>query len=151
MSKDWEKNPLGSALLRRTRKTWWEPAACICSPEGVLYSGLHQKKNGKHGQGGDCPPLLCPHEAPPGVLCSGLRPPAQERCRAIRVVPEEGHTDDWRSSPIKKGWDCWAFSTWRKEGPGKTFQYLMGAYKQRRETDFSHSLIEIGQGGMVLN
>ena len=34
-----------------------KPAACACRPEGQLYPGLHLKRGGQQGEGGDCPPL----------------------------------------------------------------------------------------------
>uniref|UniRef100_A0A8C2SYG0 Soluble scavenger receptor cysteine-rich domain-containing protein SSC5D n=1 Tax=Coturnix japonica TaxID=93934 RepID=A0A8C2SYG0_COTJA len=37
----------------------FEPAVCACSSERQLYPGLHNKKCGQHGEGGDCSPLLC--------------------------------------------------------------------------------------------
>lgn len=46
-------------------------------PEGQKYPGLHQQRmqGVQQGEGGECPPLLCPHGASSGLM----GPQTQER------------------------------------------------------------------------
>jgi len=62
---------------------------CAHSPAGQPYPGLHQKKHGQQGEGGDSVPLPRSAETPPGVLPPALEPSAQDRAGAVGAGPEE--------------------------------------------------------------
>jgi len=68
-----------------------EPAMCPCCPENQPYPGLHQKKCGQHGKGGEPPPLLSSSESSPVAPRPDVESSVQERHGPAGVHPEEGH------------------------------------------------------------
>lgn len=73
---------------------------CPHSLESQLYPGLHQKKHGQNGEGGDPASLLCADESSPGVLCPDVEYSVQERYGPVGVHPEEGHRNDSRDGTL---------------------------------------------------
>ena len=60
------------------RQVVHELAVCPCCQEGQWDPGVHEEECGQQVEGGSAPPLLCPSEAPSGVLCPVLGSPVQK-------------------------------------------------------------------------
>jgi len=64
LGQGWEKSSLKGLVGLDGQKAAYERTVCACSPEGQQYAGLHQKRGGQQGEGGDCPlysALVRPH------------------------------------------------------------------------------------------
>ena len=61
LGREWIQISPGEKRVFFDGKTQHELTLCTCRPEG----------GGQQGDGGDCPPLLCPHEASSGALHPG--------------------------------------------------------------------------------
>jgi len=114
--------------------------------------GLHQKKHGQQGEGGDSAPLLHSGVTPSGVLRPALEPSAQERHRPVGEGPEQA-TKMIRGvehlSYKERLRDLGLFSLKKRRLQGDfiaAFQYLNGAYKKDGGRLFSRACSDRTRG-----
>ena len=134
-------------------QTGHKPKMCPHNPESQPYPGLHQKKRGQQGKGGDPAPFFFAGETSPEVLHLCVESSVQKRHRPAGVCAGRGHRNDprvrtWNTSPTRTGWESSVCSAWT-EGCEVTwmqplilifflfFQYLKGSYKKEGNWLFS--------------
>jgi len=73
-------------LVHERQDTSQQGVLAIWKANGILGC---KNRGVAAGRGGDCPLLLCPHEAPSGLLCPCLGTPVQEGYGAGGAGPDE--------------------------------------------------------------
>ncbi|PKU43389.1 rna-directed dna polymerase from mobile element jockey-like [Limosa lapponica baueri] len=86
-----EEKDLGVLVNNRMTN---EPTMCPCGQEGQWHPGVYQEEYDHQVKRGYPPPLLCPGEAPSGVLCPVLGSPVQEGQVTGGEGTAEGYKDD---------------------------------------------------------
>ena len=157
----WTANVLRAALPRRTwgtdgQKAGHDPAMCTRSQEGPQYPGLHHKQRGRRLREGilllysalvrahleSCVQLWSPQHKKDMDL--------SERVQRRPLKCSEG----WNTAPIRKGWESWGCSVWRREGCGETWLQPFSTWRGLRRkmgTNILARPVVIAQRVMAVN
>ena len=125
--------------------------------KSAVRPGLHQKKHGQKGEGGDPALLLCTGEASPGVLRPDVEFSVQEKHGPVSVCPEEGHKNDPGDGtpPIRgQAERLGAVQPGNEKAVGRPESGLSVSKREaikKKDADTSAECVVTGQGKMVSN
>lgn len=94
-------------------KFWTWPSTWPCSPKNQLHLGLHQEKCNQQVKKGDFSPLL----QSPDSTCVQIWGSLHKKwlCCSESIGGTWIGSKWWNTSPIKKAWESWGCSVWRRK------------------------------------
>ena len=119
-------------------------------------NGLHQEKCGQQVEEADSAPLLRSgetHLESCVQLWSPQHTKGMDLLEQIQRRPQKW-SEGWSTSPVRKGWESWGSSAWRREGCGETLEQPSSTFRgptEKMGTIFSAGFLVIGWGVMALN
>lgn len=144
----WGMNRLRAALLRRTWGGWeagLDPAKYTCIPENQTCPGLHTKQHGQQGK--EWILLLYSALVRPHLQCCTQLwgPQHKQDIEPLEWVQRRPPRwlERWSTSPMRKGWESWDCSNWKREGFGVTALWPSSTWREparKAERDFYKSM-----------
>ena len=152
---DWEQPCWEGLGDTGGHKNGHEPVMCDWSPESQPYPGLNQKKCGQQTDGGHFDSLLWWEPAWSTASSSGALSIAKRwTCwRGSRGGPRK-LSEGWNTSPMRKGWESWGYSAFRRQDFGDTTYEPSSTWRgptRKLERDFLQGHVVIEQGVVALN
>ena len=158
----WGMRGLRAALLRRTwgyrlmKSLTWANNVCSQPRRPTISWGYITSSVASRSREGILPLYSTPvraHQESCIQLWSPQHNKDMELLEWVQTRPQKWF-ECWSTSAVRKCWESWGCSAWRREGCGETLQQPSSTWRGptgRMGKIFSAGLVAIGQGAMALN